>query len=78
MKNIIKKIICAAVDNEPVRHIYIDENDAGYIHFPTTSNWETWAESLVTIHITLGLHRQVLYTEAADNGYINLDQMEIQ
>ena len=68
----------AAVDNEPVRHIYLDGNDAGYIHFPTTSDWETWAESFVTIHITPGLHRLVLYTEAADNGYINLDQMEVQ
>lgn len=66
------------VDNEPVRHIYLNGNDAGYIHFPVISDWETLKESHVTIHVTPGLHRLVLYTENADNGYINLDQMEIQ
>lgn len=66
------------VDNKPVRHIYLNGNDAGYIHFPVISDWETLKESHVTIHVTPGLHRLVLCTENADNGYINLDQMEIQ
>ena len=68
----------SVAEGEPVRHIYVDGNDTGYISFPTTSDWDTWNESTVTIHFAPGLQRLVLYTESADNGFINLDQMGVQ
>lgn len=59
------------------RDVYVDGAYAGTVQFPSTANWDTWADGELTVRLKPGLHTVVIWEGASSPGAINLDRLNV-
>ncbi len=64
--------------NTNTRSVYVDGVDKAQIEFQDQENWDTWAaDAYYVADLTSGNHTIKLARDAADSGYINLDNLAL-
>jgi RHS repeat-associated protein len=57
--------------------LYVDGVDVQQVLFPTTDSWSNWSTQSVAVNLSAGSHTLVVQYDADDNGWINVDYLDL-